>query len=204
MKCVNGWWLPDSESHLQPFILATGSYQLETLNTAVLQAKGRKRAIDIGAHCGLWSRYLCQMFDDVIAFEPVKEHRECFVENVGGNYILHDCALGDKDGRVKMVIDPENTGHTHIGNDGVEVDCRRLDSFDIHDVDFIKMDCEGFEYFVLQGGIETIQREKPVICLEQKPHGFYDIGQFEGVRLLKQWGAKELAKVRADFVMGWK
>jgi hypothetical protein len=33
-------------------------------------------------------------------------------------------------------------------------------------VDFIKIDTEGWEYFILQGGEKTIQKYKPMIQLE--------------------------------------
>ena len=33
-------------------------------------------------------------------------------------------------------------------------------------VDFIKIDTEGYEYYILKGGIKTIKKYKPVIQLE--------------------------------------
>lgn len=204
MKNINGWWLPDSEAHLNEFIERTGAYQLDTLNGAVKFVPGRRNALDIGAHCGLWAKYLAAMFSHVYAFEPVQEHRDCFVENVHASYTLYPCALGEKDSFTQMVIDPENTGHTHIGGTGVEAPLKRLDDFLITDIDFIKMDCEGYEYYVCLGGKETIMRERPIICLEQKPHGFYGIDTLAGVKLLKSWGMVELQRFRADYVMGWK
>ena len=37
-------------------------------------------------------------------------------------------------------------------------------------VDFIKLDIEGFEYYVLLGGLETIKKYKPYILIEYMPY----------------------------------
>ena len=43
-----------------------------------------------------------------------------------------------------------------------------LDSLQLTEVDFIKIDCEGYEENVLRGAVETIERDRPVIIVEQK------------------------------------
>ena len=72
-------------------------------------------------------------------------------------------------------------------------------------IDYIKIDCEGFEYRVLQGAKETIQRCRPVVVIEQKPHDMYskDYGQFAAVGLLESWGMIRLDQVKDDWIMGW-
>ncbi|RWD13572.1 MAG: FkbM family methyltransferase, partial [Mesorhizobium sp.] len=46
---------------------------------------------------------------------------------------------------------------------------RMLDSFGLAGIDFLKIDVEGFEKPILEGGEQTIRRERPVIIIEQKP-----------------------------------
>jgi hypothetical protein len=73
-------------------------------------------------------------------------------------------------------------------------------------VDYIKVDCEGYELPILTGARETILRNRPIIVVEQKLHkdtGKTKETQFEAVDLLKLWGAKELARVRHDVILGW-
>jgi len=41
-----------------------------------------RTAVDIGAHCGLWAVQMVEHFQHVISFEPVPEHRECYLKNV--------------------------------------------------------------------------------------------------------------------------
>src|SRR5262249_42138055 len=54
----------------------------------------------------------------------------------------------------------------------LEVSTRRLDDYDFHAVTFIKIDVEGHEREVLEGGRETIVRERPLlqIEIEQRHH----------------------------------
>ena len=52
----------------------------------------------------------------------------------------------------------------------VECNVRRMDDFvkdeNINRIDFIKCDVEGSELFVYQGGIESIDRFKPIVFSE--------------------------------------
>lgn len=202
MKQVNGIWFPDSETHMTSFVERDGSYQKHTLDVAVSFCDQKRVALDIGGHCGLWSMHLENQFDEVNAFEPVEDHKQCFLRNTKKTN-LYGIALGAENGECMMHIEPDNTGHTHVNETGVLVPQRRLDEFHFDSVDFMKIDCEGYEFYVILGGKETILENKPVMCVEQKPHGFYGIGQFEAVELLVKWGAKVYERVSADFILGW-
>ena len=81
----------------------------------------------------------------------------------------------------------------------------KLDNLGIDNVDYIKIDCEGYEYRVLQGGEQTICYWKPVIVIEQKPHAAYskEYGQFAAIELLESWGMIKLDQVKDDWIMGW-
>ena len=95
MKNVLGVWLPDHEKHLVDEF-ATGpnwTYQKNKLDAAMEYCIPRRVAVDIGGHCGLWSRHLTKLFETVIAFEPKQEHRECYTMNVDGNYTLYPFGL---------------------------------------------------------------------------------------------------------------
>lgn len=41
-----------------------------------------------------------------------------------------------------------------------------LESENIEKIDFIKIDTEGWEYYILKGGLETIKKYKPIIQIE--------------------------------------
>jgi len=215
MKQIGGWWLPDSERHMGPMLAQSklidgrGTYQLTTLAVA-LKAGGLKResrAIDVGAHVGLWTYHLAKIFRQVEAFEPVPEFRECLKRNVKAqNVTIRQEALGAIEGRSAICFDTVNTGATRLeGTDG-HVPVMPLDAYGFEDVGIMKIDTEGFELFVVQGARATILRCKPVMIVEQKGgHAHYGIAErLAAVEELKGMGAKVLAQVVDDFILGWE
>jgi FkbM family methyltransferase len=116
----------------------------------------------------------------LIAFEP----QRIIHQQLNGNLILNNiynaitiqCALGD--GSISTTnmryVDYElpwvNIGDTSIGEGGEEVEVHSLDSINISNVDFIKIDVQGYELLLLQGAKETISKFKPDLFIEIEPH----------------------------------
>lgn len=214
MREFHGWQFPDIETHF-PEMLAKNiskggpaEYQQPVRLRSLQYVTHHQLALDIGANVGLWSRDLVKHFDQVIAFEPVTMFRECLEKNVPNqNLVVHSTALGDQEGKVNMIVTEGNTGHTHVDPNSTNGDTTiiKLDSLNLQNVNYIKIDCEGFEYRVLQGARETIQRCRPIIVVEQKPHDMYskEYGQFAAIGLLESLGMKKLDQVKDDWIMGW-
>lgn len=202
MRCLKGIWVPDTETHLELFAKKENwTYQYNKLEKAVEYVKSKKLAVDIGGHIGLWSMHLVKMFDEVVAFEPVEAHRECFIQNVQGKYTLHPYALGEKEKRASIEVDPKTTGGAHLVN-GHDIRVKTLDSFELKP-DFIKIDVEGYELFVIQGGEQTIRTHKPVIILEQKPSlaERYNLCRLDATELLKKWGYNLRETMKGDNIL---
>lgn len=205
MKRIEGVWLTDGEEHLLPHLnKGQGKYQFQTLEQSVKNTPKHRLVIDVGAHVGLWSMHLANRFQRVISFEPVPEHRDCFAKNVlQKNVTLYPFALGKENKMVTLDWDPANTGHTHVGKGTISVQMKRLDDLNLTGVDLLKIDTEGYEIYVLQGAEKMLLREKPIVCIEQKPHGYYGENQLAGVQYLQSLGAVVLERVVDDFIMGW-
>lgn len=215
MKQIGSWWFPKSEQHMRAFINADDSYQQRQRNYALSYVKKFDVAIDVGAHVGLWSRDFSMKFKTVHAFEPMREMQMCFRKNViewpdrVADVRLYPVALGHKEGRVSMTYDNDNTGHTHVDlHGGDDVVLTRLDTFEFPVVDYIKIDAEGFEEFILQGAEETLKRCKPIVTIEQKKHDFYlsepGYNGYTGAQeYLKSVGMRFLGNEGADYVFGW-
>jgi FkbM family methyltransferase len=213
MKLSQGWQFPDDEMHL-PDVMARQSrsvgipgYQVRSRNRSLfgLAAHRRRRAIDIGANVGLWARDLCAEFDQVTAFEPIEEFRQCLLANVTAtNLTVEPVALGNRTGTTEMIRVSNNAGHTHVDAASTQgtTEIRRLDDYEFDDVDYIKVDCEGYEYEVLLGAEQTIRGCRTRICVEQKPHGIFG-GQYRARDLLLSWGMITLPHHGDDWVLDW-
>lgn len=203
MKNIRGIWLPDHEEHLLDFATHDGwSYQKHKLDAAVMFCDDMTLAIDIGGHCGLWSKHLVKMFDKVVAFEPVAEHRKCYVKNVPtDNYTLVPVALGAEEGSVKIHTTQGSSGDSWVDGEG-DIPMKTLDSFNLAPT-FMKIDTEGYEYNILLGGEQTVKKYKPVIIVEQKPKkgSNFGLNDTEAVELLRSWGYTMKRAISGDYIM---
>lgn len=220
-----GWWLPDGEEHLQQWMLKVNdplggrlTYQHHKYMAALpLVARPRKIALDIGAHVGLWSWMMARDFEYVIGFEPVPQHAECWllnVRNMGDKMTLHQVALGDHEGEVELATRTEgssgDTGVVPVGSLETahhRAIMRPLDYYDFDHVSFVKIDCEGYEKFVIDGGHTTLLRNKPVMVIEQKPEtgmeARYGVTTTQAVVEMQKLGAHVRRKIQGDYIMSW-
>jgi FkbM family methyltransferase len=133
------------------------------------------RAIDIGAHVGIWTRRLAVDFSEVIAFEPMPKHIECHKKNCEGldNVVLNEIALSNVNEQKVMTTKDNNSGMStlmapkwRLPKTIVPIETRTLDSCHFPRIDFIKIDVEGWEEQVLRGGMDTILKYRPRMYIE--------------------------------------
>lgn len=214
MKQFQGWYLPASETHLTEWLSHPKNqvqlngrlaYQGRKQMAALALCQQFRTAVDVGAHVGFWSYNLAKKFTKVMSFEPVVLHRLCFEANVSAqNVTLFSRALGDRNAMVSMHTAPTSSGDTWVnGPGGIPMD--KLDDYNFNDVDFIKLDCEGYELNVLRGAEETLKRCHPAVCVEQKPgkathFGLPTIG---AVEYLQSLGAKLRKEISGDYFLSW-
>ena len=147
-----------------------------------------RTALDIGCRDGEYTRYLQKYFSHTYAFDARK--RKFFPYNVDLKKTTNfTCALGNKKGTLLM------SGGTH-NQFGAKMDKHRvftLDSFGFKDVDYIKIDVEGFEKRVLSGGEKTIRANLPLIIIEQNDVCLPDEEPFAAKKWLEELGYKHVA-----------
>lgn len=142
--------------------------------------------LDIGANLGIMTWHLLHHFAKarVWAFEPIPENNSVLRTVMGERYAerlqVFDCALGNSEGSIEMVMPSDNDvrfqGLSHVKHESMpvqsegmtyEVPIKRLDDLtDDIEVSGVKLDVENFEYFVLAGGTEMLKRDRPVVYTE--------------------------------------
>jgi hypothetical protein len=124
-----------------------------------------------------------------------------FAFNVDLRKVTHfQCALGDEAGEIDMF----GGGHVQVGDHpSHKVPVLKLDMFDLKHVDYLKVDVEGFEKKVLLGATRTIERDNPLIVLEQNHAVLGGDQQYSAKEYLESIGYRQVAvdKRGWDFVM---
>ncbi|MGC5054902.1 FkbM family methyltransferase [Micromonospora sp. DT48] len=128
-------------------------------------------AVDVGAWYGPWTARLLRRADRVVAVEPTTalagQLRVAFPD-----VEVIEAAVSDHEGTATLYL-PE--GGAIVGTSSLEdaaqgpaVSVRRitLDSLDLTDVRFIKLDIEGHELPALRGAEQTVRRDRPVLLIE--------------------------------------
>jgi FkbM family methyltransferase len=138
--------------------------------------------IDIGANVGLYSLYAKHLPNShFYSYEPFKFTYDLLNDNIKLNNITnvqtYNIGLSDKKGKTILNVCLSQDGLNTMGanplrfNDinPIEVEIDTLDNIFYNNninVDFIKIDTEGYEYNILKGGEKTIKKYKPIIQLE--------------------------------------
>ncbi len=152
--------------------------------------KGGRTFLDVGAHVGTWTLNIGHRFERVFCFEPDPRGAEALKKNIKlsglTNVEIITAAVGASDGTVQLSLYPNpctnttlpiETGRGHGAGDTpievITVPLVALDTFirerGINDVDFIKVDTEGAECMVIQGGLDMWRKQRPDFFVEM--HG---------------------------------
>ncbi len=149
--------------------LAAGHHQRETLELLRHFVTKQSTVVDIGAHVGTLAVPLATWAAQAIAFEPAPETYALLCRNVEQNNVVVDArnkGLSRASGHATLVSrDHGNAGsqtlHTGVGSLVIST----LDEEVAH-ADVIKIDTEGMELEVLEGGSALIARSRPVVLFE--------------------------------------
>jgi len=131
-------------------------------------------AIDVGTWYGPWTYWLSKRVRDVQSFEPNPKVAAVLRQGVASNVTVHECAVSDAEGTADLVLQDLSVGSEGTATivPGVQgagshsVKTVRIDDMGFTDVRFIKIDVEGHENAVIDGALDTIKRDHPVLFVE--------------------------------------
>ena len=194
--------------------LREGQYQLTNWRYIKDLIVRRRNAIDVGSNNACNAVHYSDYFQQVYCFEPFPYNQQLWQKTIQSNLIsncvLYPYALGSYQHHAEFLTHPKNQGHNYVyypecmtfkngiwqktknraRNARVQIEIHTLDQYCFDQIDFIKIDVEGFEMSVLLGAEFTIKQERPVIQLElvSKQCRHYGYHPEDLVNLLRTWG----------------
>lgn len=131
-----------------------------------------KIAIDAGANVGSYSYWIARSASEVVAFEPQPRLAKRLTHSGIRGLTVHNCALSDTGGVAELhVPPPSHQGEAslralEVEASAIQVPLATVDSFELSDVGFFKIDVEGHEEPLLHGAEATLKRSDASIYIE--------------------------------------
>lgn len=179
---IAGKFRGDLSSHIDWSIYFRGAYDEAGLNAIerAIQQAPRRVAWDIGANVGNHSLFLSKLFTKVYCFEPSPDIVERLrtniaINNINNTFVL-DYGLADRNANAEYFSGQNgNEGQgSFIGKDGqvpdgvfsIRIGDEAFKELGDAQIDFIKIDVEGFELEVLRGLRTTLATQRPLVLFE--------------------------------------
>lgn len=167
--------------------------------------------IDIGCNTGLLTKMILELnpnYKSIHMFEPVTEY---YIEvinkfNQYNNIKINNIGLSDKNEIVNIQLDADNLGYNKIGNMGnKQIHLIRFDeyaeAYNVGDIDFIKIDTEGYDIKVMHGMSEWLSKRN------QLPFIFFEKGwdiklELEHCKfMIQRYGYKKYIEYNTDIIL---
>ena len=176
--------VPASNALLTPFVLKEqGDWFEDEIRFIRRLIEPTMSIVDIGASYGLYALSCAKKAEKgkIWAFEPTGTVADCLQDSITANALsniqLVQAALSNRDGKARLCLNENsevNSLSSACSEDGhyETIVVRKLDScasdFKWECLDFIKLDAEGEELRVLEGGQKTLARLSPIVMYELK------------------------------------
>ena len=198
VKRNNIFWNIDFSEAIDLHIFIFGSFEKEIIKCAKkLNLNKFGKIIDIGANFGVQTLQFAKEFENSLIFsiEPTSYAYQKFQKNLELNQNLKkniksfNSFIGTSDQKKPELIysswNLDSNGIKHPKHLGEKKDTKNaqiltLDEFisknNISNVDFIKLDVDGYEYYVIKSGFNFLKNKKPPIFMELAPYLYEEYG----------------------------
>ena len=134
--------------------------------------------VDVGANIGLTTLLFAELAARVYSFEASPSTFRYLKRNVEhaslSNVTLINKALGNRTTTSEITFAPNNRSGGFVsdqtkasaGHVTETIDVRRMDDLLPRGGDFVKLDVEGYEKYVIEGAPEILAKNRPVVVLE--------------------------------------
>lgn len=197
------WWPKGSEGYCERYVRRAPDMEI-----ALEHCRLRSVAVQAGGHCGAWPIWLAARFGRVYSYEPDAANFACLSRNICAKGLSETVyaargMLADRGRMLSLNRSKKNIGgHKGLPEPG-PIPAYRIDDLALPSCDLIVLDVEGMELPALQGAVETLERCRPVLMLEDNGlgsrHGWGghdDLFAFLGAQRYR-----EAARVAHDVVM---
>ena len=214
------WWTPKGTNGKAGDFMRDENFScIIPINFAVEHCTKRVNAIDVGTWIGDSTVHMAGLFENVIGFEPHPMVHVCCEKNLKERNItnadVYNYALSNENKLITLfngkstfsgwVSDKEELPQDVYVHNQQQVQTIVLDSYHYTDIDFIKIDCDSHEGFVVAGAEEFFKTNRPVVLLESKARIHKDRqppSMPDAIELLKGWGYFVKARpAKADFLL---
>lgn len=133
--------------------------------------KNFNTVVQAGGFNGLYAKLLSNVFETVYTFEPDPVNFHCVVmNNQNPNVMKYNAALGNDRSLISLTVPPKtNPGMFSVYKSTMHrniIPTLRIDDLGLESCDLLMLDVEGYEAQALLGARETLDKFKPVVCLE--------------------------------------
>lgn len=218
MKKLGDWYIPDIDKSEKLKMVSTNVFQCEEgLLSAFKFIKSFNNAIDVGSWIGDSTVIIANKFKNVKVFEPNPIVLDCCKENLKVRNIKNcdffAIGLSNITGSQQLI----NKAKTFSGwistvnlsdketQKAITVNTSKLDDFNFEDIDFIKIDVDSHEGFLIEGSTNFFKTNNPVIMIESKirdQQKYQNKNMPDPLTLLKNFGYSIKEKhSKADYIL---
>jgi len=178
------WWSKDDVGAYD-YLVNTNKDFIERIR---YHLTGNTVAIQAGGHCGWMIRELNKQFDYIYTFEPNYLEFTALCMNLPyPNVFKFNACVGNERKMVDMAKHAGQSGANFVSGQG-NIPILLIDDLNVDCCNFIQLDLEGYEYYALLGAKNTIEKYKPVLCIERYWNDRFNISAQTIDNLLQSWG----------------